>query len=411
MIPEPARDSRSLLVRVAILAVTPRRWPEIARGLLHLATNGMTTRFFRRVHAYSSYLRSFARRRTDFVEERWTGEQELATAAKIAVFNHYDPRGVLHDFVAHYVRQLTEAGFTVIFVSNSPVLPRETVERLLPLCALILRRANVGYDFGALKDGIAQIPSLDRLEALLLANDSVYGPFRELKDVIARMDQRADVWGITDSWQTRFHVQSFFLLFNKVALTSAAFSRFWSTLRYVQAKNWIIEKYEIGLTQALEAGGVRCRALFPYRRMAAALLERVESASPVPVDDLDPTQKVYFHHLRESARRGVPLNGTHYYWDYLIDRMGCPFLKRDLLRANPERIPGIRWWEEVVSSASSYDTGLIARHLALTLRGDGIPDPLPAGSRRWSWYQLTDACDPLHSRAPEPPRQPRDRAS
>jgi lipopolysaccharide biosynthesis protein len=45
------------------------------------------------------------------------------------------------------------------------------------MCGLILRRKNVGYDFGGFKDAIARIPDLGRLDSLLLANDSVYGPF------------------------------------------------------------------------------------------------------------------------------------------------------------------------------------------------------------------------------------------
>ncbi len=383
----PPNPSGSLVRRLAILAVTPRRWPEIARGLLHLATNGVTTRFFRRAYGYGSYLRSRVRRRKDFIEERWDGLQDLSSAARVAVFNHYDREGVLHDFVSHYIQEVADAGFVIVFVSNSPRLPRDTIDRLLPRCALILRRANVGYDFGALKDGIAQIPSLDRVDALLLANDSVYGPFHPLKDIVARMDRKADVWGITDSWQSRFHLQSFFLLFGRKALQSPAFARFWSTIRYVQAKDWIIENYEIGLTAALEAGGLRCQALFPYREMAAALLRTLTDGRPAPGEGLDPRLAQHVHLISESVRRGVPLNGTHFFWDYLIERMGCPFLKRELLRENPEDIPYVQYWEKVVGSSGGYDTSLIARHLAVALHGAPIPDPVPLGRPRWSWYQ------------------------
>jgi hypothetical protein len=40
--------------------------------------------------------------------------------------------------------------------------------------------------------------------------------------------------------------------------------------------------------------------------------------------------------------------------------MGCPFLKRELLRDNPVRIPGLVSWQEVIQSATKYDTDLIA---------------------------------------------------
>jgi len=347
----------------------------------------MVRRFCNRVYVYGSYCRSVVRRRQDFVEERWSGLQDLSTATRIAVFNHYDRNGVVHDFAAHYLRQLTEAGFTVIFVSNAPRLSREAVDHLRPSCALILRRANVGYDFGALKDGIGQIPVLERVDALLLVNDSVYGPFHPLKDIVTRMDGSADVWGITDSWEHQFHLQSFFLLFGRAAVQSPAFARFWSSVRYVQSKEWIIEKYEIGLTGTLMAGGLRCRALYPYREAAAAFLEAVEGRNLLRDQGRHPAERAFFAKAHAAIEGGAALNSTHYFWDYLIERMGCPFLKRELLRENPEGIPYVRHWDQVIAAVSAYDTGLIDRHLKISLPGRVISDPTPAGWPRRPWYE------------------------
>jgi hypothetical protein len=333
-----------------------------------------------------SYLRSLTRRRRDFVEERWTGLQDLSAARKIAVFSHYDAGGRVHDFVAYYLRQLGEAGFAVIFVSNSPRLPPESIERLRPSCGLILRRANVGYDFGAFKDGIARIPDRNGLEALLLANDSVYGPFQPLEGVLAGMDRSADVWGITDSGERHPHLQSYFLLFHPAAVRSPAFARFWARLLPVNSKEWAIARCEIGLTGALADAGLRCKALYPCGSAAAEFLRTVEEGGLLAAGGLDSTQRRFLRKVHAAASRGVPLNCMHYFWDYLIERRGCPFLKRELLRDNPLRIPQIRFWEAVVGASGGYDTGLIARHRELTMPGRPIPDPLPPGRPRWSWY-------------------------
>ena len=67
---------------------------------------------------------------------------------------------------------------------------------------------------------------------------------------------------------------------------------------------------------------------------------------------------------RKSRGVRIPMNSSHFFWDHLIVRMGCPFLKRVLLRENPAQIP----WQEVIQSATEYDTDLIARHLERTLR-------------------------------------------
>jgi hypothetical protein len=43
-----------------------------------------------------------------------------------------------------------------------------------------------------------------RLDALIFANDSVYGLFTDLTAALKRCDDSAAIWGITDSWDIRF---------------------------------------------------------------------------------------------------------------------------------------------------------------------------------------------------------------
>jgi len=317
------------------------------------------------------FLTSFTRCRQSYVRQRWPGALDLDTASRVAVFAHFDRQGVVDEFILHYLAAIAHAGFTTLFVSNAPRLSSESLSRLTPLCGAILRRANVGLDFGAFKDGIATLQP-ERLEALLLVNDSVYGPFRDLADVISGMNLlEADVWGITDSWEHHFHLQSYFLLFGHRALISEAFSRFWSRLRYVQSKTWVIKHYEIGLTRALLRAGLRCRALFPYRVAATTVVEAMRQENTGGSPALAGHQR-FAAALVAAVEEGVPLNSMHYFWDHLISRMGCPFLKRELLCKNPARIPGLVRWQEVIKVTGKYDTDLIVRHLERSVRNRGV---------------------------------------
>src|SRR6516162_1476680 len=163
---------------------------------LFLTAVGLARHMVYQLYGLASHVMSFTRRRSSYVRRRWPGALDLEGATRIAVFVHFD---------------------------------RQSIDRISPLCGAILQRANVGMDFGAYKDGIGTLPRLDRLEALLLANDSVYGPFYDLGDVIGRMNlAEAEVWGITDSWERRFHLQSYFLLFGRRALNHEAFRQFWN---------------------------------------------------------------------------------------------------------------------------------------------------------------------------------------
>ena len=319
---------------------------------------------------YLSYGASFFRKES-YVRERWDGHRPLAGARRVVVFVHYDRQGVVHDFVQHYLRQLHDIGFAIVFVSNAPRLVQ--VEALREICALVIRRENVGYDFGAYKEGIAAVPDLGALEMLLLANDSVYGPLYHLGGLLDRMGpEEADVWGASDSWERSFHLQSYFLLFHKAALTAPAFAAFWRQLRYVQSKMWIVRKYEIGLTRALRRSGLHCRAAFPYRQAAAALIEAVVEGNVTGDALQDPVRKRFIQQVFHTINTGVPLNGTHFFWDYLIAHMEFPFIKRDLLQKNPAHIPLLNYWERVVRSSTDYDTDLILRHLEMSLKNRSV---------------------------------------
>jgi hypothetical protein len=136
----------------------------------------------------------------------------------------------------------------------------------------------------------------------------------------------------------------------------------------VQSKDWIIDHYEVGLTRALIRDGLRCRALFPYREAATTLVDGLTKTRDGAESERRTTsQKQFLEKVVNAVERGVPMNPSHFLWAHQI-AMGCPFLKRELLRDNPARIPGVIHWETLIRSASDYDTDLVARHLELSVR-------------------------------------------
>jgi lipopolysaccharide biosynthesis protein len=327
------------------------------------------------------------RGRRHFILERIEGDRDLTGAKRVAIFVHYDRRGRVHDYVLNYLSNLRGAGFELVFMSNAPSLSAEAKIKLQPLCALIMRRRNIGYDFGAYSDGIAAVDNVADLDELLLVNDSVYGPFEDLSKVVLRCDPaRAAVWGITDNWYRRYHLQSYFLLFKKAALSSEAFARFWHRVRHVQSKRWIIEKYEIGLSQSLLQNGLRCAALYPYRRVTEALANAVEAMEEEREREEDEAetrnerprrrrlneQQRFAADMLNAVAHGIPLNSTHHLWDYLIAELGCPFLKRELLERNPVGVPALQRWEIMLRERFDYDTDLIVRHLEMRMRNRAV---------------------------------------
>jgi hypothetical protein len=237
-----------------------------------------------------------------------------------------------------------------VFVTNSGRLREDGMAALKPLCAGILIRRNVGYDFGAWREALDHL-ALPRYEteSVLILNDSVYGPLAPLKSLLQRMDfSQADVWGATDSWQTRYHLQSYFFAVGRRVLVSRAWHDFWRQVRPVQSKEWVIRRYEVGLTQSLMRAGFACAALWNYTE----LLRRLDPALAGI-----PAEKKEGEDARVDARRshwgrimfGVvsrrPLNPTSDLWRQLL-QSGYPFLKRQLLRENPSGVLDIADWRE-----------------------------------------------------------------
>lgn len=316
--------------------------------------------------AYIMYLLSYLRT-GPFVRKVTPGKRSLEGAKDVCVVVHFDRGGRVHDFLMYHLYQLHACGFELVIVSNSPRLDPDDMERLKAISALVVERENVGYDFGAWKDGIALIPDLHALDRLLLVNDSVYGPIHHVSSVLERMGpEDGDMWGATDNWDVSFHLQSYFLLLHSAAIRSKTFARFWADVRYVQSKTWVVRRYEIGLTRAMSRARLRCRAVFPYRDCARSLVRAVVEGGAV--DKLDPVRQAFVREMYKSIDAGVPMNSTHFFWDHLIGSMGFPFIKRELLQKNPARIPLLNYWESVIRNNSDYDTDLILKHLELTLK-------------------------------------------
>ncbi|HEY1933312.1 MAG TPA: rhamnan synthesis F family protein [Acetobacteraceae bacterium] len=325
----------------------------------------------RRIAPYFAVLRSLFRLGTNTLRVWPDGPLELANS--VAIFVHFDRRGALAEHVINYVRALRDSGFSVVFVTNSGKRFRpDALATLQPLCSGIIVRRNVGYDFGAIHDAL-ELLGLPRpeTERLLIANDSVYGPFAALDRVIERTDfEVADLWGATESWQRRYHLQSYFLLAGRRALTSEAWRKFWNRVRQVSSKDWVVAHYEVGLTQRMLRAGLRCSAIWGYHDLleqVAMPVETDEDAEPESSDPFRLMRVQAFRRLRSAAAHQVPLNPTADLWRQLL-LAGFPFLKMELLLSNATDVPDIADWRGVLADLPGADVAVIERDLRRKLR-------------------------------------------
>jgi hypothetical protein len=285
----------------------------------------------------------------------------------VALYAHYSPDGRVSEMVRRQLRMLNAAGFAVAFATGAHHVPEEDWRAVRDIAALVVQRRNFGLDFGAWSDLIPEIRQRwPQLDELLLANDSVLGPIRPLGPVIeALRGGGPGLFGPTESLQGGAHLQSYLL----VARGSAAvhdLQRFLDRLYVTHSKWLLIQMSELRLARWMRAQGHRVAAVFGYERTIQQALSQPEelarlAASHVRLQAIGDLTSADAHDLLLDW----PLNPTHHLWHVLSTSMGSPFVKTELVRRNPGRLPDVGNWPSVVPDDSPCPLPVLRDHLRL----------------------------------------------
>lgn len=229
---------------------------------------------------------------------------------RVAVVAHFDPASRFGPSVTAFAHALAEVGFLPVVVTTSPE-PPDT--RGLPPSAVVVARPNRGYDFGSWAAGLRLLPTARRAAEIILANDSMVGPFAPLGDLMSRAAaSRADVWAATSSLQVAPHLQSYLLRFAPGLLARPELVEFFGGIRHLDNKVAIVRRYELGLTRVIRRAGLRSAAGFPAGTLGvgranpttAAWRELMEAGHPFFKRTLlhDPRVRVERAVLAEAVR-------------------------------------------------------------------------------------------------------------
>ncbi|TCZ62944.1 hypothetical protein [Roseicella aquatilis] len=286
-------------------------------------------------------------------------------ARSVALYVHFAASGQVSEMVRRQLALLAGQGFAIVFITMAEAVPEADWQAARAQCALVAQRRNFARDFGAWQDLAAEARRRwPEATELLLANDSVLGPILPLAPVLDAMRAGGEgLFGLTESVQGGPHLQSYFLLARGPGAV-ADLLHFLTAMRMSHSKWLVVQRGELRLARWMRARGHRVAALFGYRRLAAAALadpaERAQLAASHPklagLDSLPPA-------AREALLLAQPLNPTHHLWLALVRRLGFPFLKTELIRRNPGRLPGVEGWRGVVPAEAPCPAAVIEDHL------------------------------------------------
>jgi glycosyltransferase involved in cell wall biosynthesis len=248
---------------------------------------------------------------------------------EVAVFVTHSPDGVLKPHVMPYMEALRDNGIEILLVviADRPV---RLSQAQLDTVAAAMVRENVGYDFAAWAHALRLHPDVYKSQILYFINDSMFGPnhpdtFRTMLERLRKSD--ADFVGLTESHESGWHIQSFFMAMKRSLLSSFAIQNFFGNMVNLPGKQAVIDNFETKLATLVEANGFKTESLF---------------SSP------------------------HPMNATMFAWRELIDA-GFPFVKTLLFRQK-SHLFDINNWEEDLTSRG-FDVSLLKdmlRHQGVT---------------------------------------------
>jgi len=180
----------------------------------------------------------------------------------------------------------------------------------------ILLKDNVGWDFGMWRHALEHV-DVHRCSELVLTNSSLFGPVHPLGPIFRRMtEDPCDFWGMTDNFEYRWHLQSYFLVFRQKALRHPGFAQFWASVLPYSNKRQVIYSYELGLTTFLTECGLEGRAFAPVERIAEV-----------------PPRWPW------SSRRMHPTTIPSVYLPFTLLENEMPFVKVEVFRDNVAHVP------------------------------------------------------------------------
>ena len=193
---------------------------------------------------------------------------------KALVYVIFESEARLQEYKLRFLQALAPLVDDVIVVVNGQ-LHDDDINNL-ETYGRVLTRDNKGYDTAAFREGIFAFgkDKLKDYDQLLLVNDTNIGPMRDLSQVFQEMaDKQLDFWGISFGEEQEDvtkenpygyipkHLQSYFLVIEKLMLSDDDFYEYWTHLTDTDSRDKAIGRHETRFTKHFADLGYRFDAV------------------------------------------------------------------------------------------------------------------------------------------------------
>lgn len=281
---------------------------------------------------------------------------------KICLFAHYTQSNILPKDVQHYLKALYDCGWeTHLALSGQEILSLDTDNFCKQHNITPHLRPNEGLDFGAWQELIHKGVT-HNADHILLTNDSVFGPLYPMDSIFAeRLSQPIDVWGMAETLEVNWHLQSWFLCFTNKAFHHEKIQDLLNLPFKEMPKPEIIQKGELGLGRLLQqipnfkcAGQWSKLQKYPFRdpRQTNPMhldWHSVIASGKVPFIKKEVIRDNYYGLFWLNHYRQLLTNNTYFSLEYI----------NEYLIHFPHRpLPVVQKWKRFLYLFSTYDTKL-----------------------------------------------------
>ena len=193
---------------------------------------------------------------------------------KALVYVIFESENRLQEYKLRFLQALAPLVDDVIVVVNGQLHADDI--NTLEAYGKVLTRDNKGYDTAAFREGIFSFgkDKLKDYDQFLLVNDTNIGPMRDLSQVFQEMaDKQLDFWGISFGEEQEDvtkenpygyipkHLQSYFLVIEKLMLNDDDFYEYWTHLTDTDSRDKAIGRHETRFTKHFADLGYRYDAV------------------------------------------------------------------------------------------------------------------------------------------------------
>ncbi len=292
----------------------------------------------------------------------------------ITIFAHYDKQEIVDDYVLIYLRNLKQFCDKIIFVSDGNLSNQEQ-QKLIPIVSDIVAKKHGEYDFGSWKIGFNLLKEkypqeFLNADKLILANDSCYmvGKFNSVFNQIDKMSE-VDCFGITDSGEIFYHLQSYFLILRKTIFLEEFFDNFLQNVQKQELKKNIIKDYEIGFSRLMVQNNKKIHAVFGKDFIQNYANQNTKFIKQKVWKIISLYQKLFG--LKRIYRTLFRISDCYSYHNafYLLLLNNCPLLKRAIVlkSASTKKLLNTSslyyCWKKIIAAETNADIKIIDNHV------------------------------------------------